>query len=167
MIYGGSVADIVAAAALVLAVGAQRVQHEGLLPLALLDHVEVLTGGDRANFGVRIAEQLLAENLDEIEGLQSVLLGVLAVGSPTGLPIMRRMNYDRFVRPFADWLGGEDAQIRAYFISSLMSGVVVNRSVAADSSTAGLGDWYGVRSIPSGNVVTFSGIRFSRLEPSA
>lgn len=107
--------------------------------LAELFHHEVLTSGPRETFGARIASQLLAEELTDVRGIESVLLAVRAASSPDSLPIIKKLSSTRFMRPFAKWLGGEDAEMRAQFIASLMAGVAIHRSITSPNMLRGRG----------------------------
>ncbi|MET0659368.1 MAG: TetR family transcriptional regulator [Steroidobacteraceae bacterium] len=106
--------------------------------LAELFHHEHLTSGPRETFGIRIASQLLGEEA-EVRGIESVLLAVRAASSPDSVEIIKKLSSNRYIRPFAKWLGGSDAEMRAQFIAALMAGVAVHRNIANPSSLKGRG----------------------------
>jgi AcrR family transcriptional regulator len=85
----------------------------------------LLIGGDRATFGVRMARaHVEASNTSEL--LQSVLVMIRAATSSLARPILDEIGYTAFIRPFAQWLGGENAELRAHFISSALFGTILS-----------------------------------------
>jgi AcrR family transcriptional regulator len=84
-----------------------------------------LVEGDRATFGQRMA-RIHVEEGDSGDLLQSVFVMIRAATSPVARPILEAIGYESFTRPFAAWLGGRDAELRAHFISSTLFGTVLS-----------------------------------------
>jgi AcrR family transcriptional regulator len=93
-----------------------------------LMHPDSLTEGNRGTFGHRLAEALMHDEATDAS-LRTVFLIIRAATSPTALPILREISYAAFTRPFAAWLGGEDAELRAHFIASALFGASLSRII--------------------------------------
>lgn len=98
-------------------------------------HPEGLLVGPRETFGKRMVE-LVAGDADQ-RALRSIKFALMCLSSPGALPLLRRYRHDRFVKPFAQWLGGQDAEVRANIISAILLGATVNHSVSSDTPLAG------------------------------
>lgn len=93
---------------------------------------QYLFGGDRSTFGQRQAEAALCAEMDPNFSLTPILAIIRSVTSPNALPLLREVSRERFTLPLAEWLGGKDAELRAYLIANLLAGSIVNRYVAKD-----------------------------------
>ncbi|MEI9964585.1 MAG: TetR family transcriptional regulator [Caulobacteraceae bacterium] len=99
------------------------------------DPVDILSG-DRAAFGARTAAAMLGPGRDEEGGLEFVNLAMRSAGSPVARKIVRRRMQEQFLGPFADWVGGEDADIRASLAAAVLIGVAVMRGVLTADTLA-------------------------------
>ncbi len=87
----------------------------------------------REEFGAHYARQLVFEPND-CDGMEIVLIMLRASGSAKAAEMVRRATVDEFIKPFAKWLGGEQAEARAYLASSLVMGFALNRSLGGDGA---------------------------------
>lgn len=87
----------------------------------------------REQFGAHYARQLVFDNT-ECEDMEIVLIMLRASGSAKAAEMVRRATVDEFLQPFADWLGGEQAQVRAHLAASLIMGFALNRTLAGDGA---------------------------------
>ena len=56
--------------------------------------------------------------------LDSAFIIIRAATSAAARPIIEEVGYDGLLRPFAEWLGGKHADLRAHFICSTLFGTV-------------------------------------------
>ena len=87
----------------------------------------------REQFGAHYARQLVYEGCD-CEEMEPVLLMLRASGSAKAAEMVRRATIEDFLRPFAKWLGGDQAEVRAYLASSLVMGFALNRSLGGEGA---------------------------------
>ena len=103
---------------------------EGLFRAALESCQEgsTLLDGDRATFGTRIAHELVygSARPRKMQGLQMILL---SAASAKALEVVRASSKERFLDPFVDWIGGDDAMVRGRLAAALMMGMKVSREV--------------------------------------
>lgn len=98
---------------------------------AVLDSCEngaELMEGDRSSFGERVAR----EAIDEARGgsrLRGLLILLRSVGSTRATELVQRTGAERFLNPFADWVGGPDAAVRARLAAALVMGMAVSREI--------------------------------------
>lgn len=95
--------------------------------VAELADPSLLIAGERSTFGRRIAEAAVEAHLNPRSAVAPMMALLRAAGSPTALPIVQEVQRELFFKPLAEWLGGEDAELRAFFISSILSGILLNR----------------------------------------
>ncbi|HRH21546.1 MAG TPA: TetR family transcriptional regulator [Brevundimonas sp.] len=88
-----------------------------------------LFSGPRETFGQRMAEQIVFEPKSggKLQGTQIMLN---SLGSAKAAEIVQNSANTQFFRPFATWLGGEDAHIRTRLLAGLMMGMGVSRELA-------------------------------------
>ena len=87
--------------------------------------------GELADFGDRISKMLVDEPV--VDGkLEVISIMILSASSTVASPIIRRMGEERFFGPFAKWLGGADAAVRAHLAGSIMKGVSMDRLIQVD-----------------------------------
>lgn len=100
-----------------------------------------LTHGDRLTFGARVASSLF-EGDKELD-LASIFFIIRACTSPHALPILQEISYQQFTSPFAGWLGGEHADLRAQLIAATMFGAALSRLMNKEiiSSAAARADY--------------------------
>jgi AcrR family transcriptional regulator len=91
--------------------------------LELLDP-QALMAGERETFGLRISRAFVEQEGED--KLQAVFVVVRAASSPFAQPILEKVCRRRFVLPFARWLGGKDAELRANFIATMLFGATLS-----------------------------------------
>lgn len=87
-----------------------------------------LMSGERADFGKRVAQELVFEPKNESK-LRGLLILLRSIGSAKAMQVVQRTANARFHGPFAEWVGGEDARIKARLASSLIMGMAIGREV--------------------------------------
>jgi AcrR family transcriptional regulator len=87
--------------------------------------------GDHADFGERISAKLVIEK-QESKDFDCLVIMLRSASSPDATEIIRRMGEERFYGPFAKWLGGRDAKIRARLVADIIKGVTLDRVMAED-----------------------------------
>lgn len=87
-----------------------------------------LMSGDRAGWGLRVANELIYEQktAGKFKGL---LILLRSIGSAKATEIVQRGAQERFYGPFAQWVGGEDGMVRARLASSLLMGLKISKEV--------------------------------------
>ena len=92
-----------------------------------------LIDGPRETFGERVAHELIFGDQDRCK-YQGLLIVLRSMSSAKAAEIVRGSSEQRFYRPLADWIGGEDRAIRAHLVASLIKGVAVGRETTGDFS---------------------------------
>lgn len=87
--------------------------------------------GDRSEYGKRVARELVFGE-GKPEKLRALLIILRSIGSAKAIDIVRSSSVERFFDPFAEWIGGEDAAVRARLAASLIMGFAVNREVTGN-----------------------------------
>lgn len=87
-----------------------------------------LMEGDRAEFGRRVAREVIFEPKNEGK-LKGLLIMLRSVGSTKAMELVQRTGSERFFDPFAEWVGGEDAMVRARLASATIMGMAVSREI--------------------------------------
>lgn len=87
-----------------------------------------LTEGDRATFGERTAHEVIYGPRKEFK-MRWLLLMLRSISSPKAAEIIQKQSNARFYTPFTEWVGGEDAEIKARLASSLLMGMTVSRDI--------------------------------------
>ena len=98
---------------------------------AVLDSCENgadLMQGDRATFGQRIAHEAIFEGKSESK-LKGLLILLRSVGSTKAMELVQRTGNQRFFNPFAEWVGGPDAAVRARLAAAFIMGMAVSREI--------------------------------------
>lgn len=88
-----------------------------------------LTAGDRATFGERIAHDLVYGPRKEFK-LRWLLLMLRSISSPKAADVIQKQSNAKFYQPFTDWVGGEDAEIKARLTAGLIMGLTVSRDIS-------------------------------------
>ena len=99
--------------------------------IAVLDSCEngaELMTGDRADFGHRIAHEAIYEAKSESK-LKGLLILLRSIGSTKAMELVQRTGNERFFTPFAEWVGGPDAPVRARLASGFIMGIAVSREI--------------------------------------
>src|SRR5690606_7346142 len=84
-----------------------------------------LMDGPRETFGERMARQVIHEPKGE-PGLRGLLIMLRSVGSARASELVRQSADARFFRPFIDWLGGPDAEVRTRLAAGLIMGMAIS-----------------------------------------
>lgn len=84
--------------------------------------------GDKKDFGVRVAVKLLDEPTEDGK-LDSLLIMLRSASSPNAAEPIRRAIANKFHDPFAEWLGGPDAAVRARLAGDIIMGVAISRAI--------------------------------------
>lgn len=87
--------------------------------------------GDPSNFGVRVADMLVNDPQDD-DKLDCFLIMLKSASSPKASEAIRKSSQDRFYGPFTEWIGGDNAGIRARVAGSIIMGVALSRALAPD-----------------------------------
>jgi AcrR family transcriptional regulator len=87
--------------------------------------------GAHEDFGERVSRMLVDE--PQADGkLEVISILILSASSPVACPIIRQSGEERFFGPFAQWLGGVDADVRARVAAGVIKGVAVDRIIQDD-----------------------------------
>lgn len=92
------------------------------------DPMEVIRG-ERSSCGARLAAALLDTELDPMRHMPFICLVIGAAASVEARQSAYAQIEARFIRPFSEWLGGPDAEARAWMVCSLLMGAVILRNV--------------------------------------
>lgn len=92
--------------------------------------VDDLFQGDLSNFGERIASRLM-EDPDKRGVLEPLLIMLRSASSPAAAEPLQRSMRANFIAPFAAYLGGPDAAVRARLAGDLIMGVAISRAIAS------------------------------------
>lgn len=87
--------------------------------------------GSREGFGERVAAMLLDDPQDN-DDLICLLIMLRSAASPSASNPLRLTMRNRFRKPFADWLGGPEAEVRAALAGDIIMGVAMSRAMIAD-----------------------------------
>ena len=99
--------------------------------ITVLDHCgegDDLTDGDRATFGDRVAREVIFDTVDDGK-LEHTLVLLRSIGSTKAMELVRRTCHECFFGPFEDWIGGDDAPVRARLAASFIMGMSVSREI--------------------------------------
>lgn len=95
-----------------------------------------LTDGPRETFGERVAREVVYDELlpcaesGPAEKLRGLSILFRAVGSSKALDVVQRSSDSRFFDPLTDWIGGEDAAVRARVVAGLIIGMSIGRELS-------------------------------------
>ena len=87
-----------------------------------------LMAGDRSQFGERVARELVYGPKNEFK-MRWLLLMLRSIASPKAAEVIQRASNERFYAPFTEWVGGEDAEIKARLAAGLIMGLTVSRDI--------------------------------------
>ena len=91
--------------------------------------------GDRKAFGAKLAAYIAAKKRSD-DHVDPLLFLVRSVSHIEAAEILRTAVDAQFIRPMAEWLGGQRAFVRAGVITSLIMGAAVLRQVIRSQSLA-------------------------------
>jgi len=95
-----------------------------------------LMEGDRADFGQRLATEVVfgeAARCDADptgEKMRGLLILLRSIGSTKAMDVVQRTANNRFFDPLTQWIGGEDAAVRARLASGLIMGMAIGRELS-------------------------------------
>lgn len=92
-----------------------------------------LTDGDRATFGQRIADELVFGE-KPAEKFRGMLITLRSAGSQKAMDVVQSSTNRRFIDPLAAWLGGDEPQVRARLLASLMMGTSLGKTLTGGLS---------------------------------
>jgi len=87
-----------------------------------------LMAGDRADFGRRVAREVIFEGKSESK-LKGLLILLRSISSTKAMEIVQRGANARFYGPFADWVGGPEAAVSARLAAAFIMGMAVSREI--------------------------------------
>ncbi len=87
-----------------------------------------LMEGDRSQFGKRLARELVHGPRNEAK-LDWLLIMLRSASSPKAAEVLRRSS-NSFFGPFVEWVGGENAKVRARMAAGLLMGLAVSRDIS-------------------------------------
>jgi len=99
--------------------------------LIVLDSCETgadLMGGERSTFGDRVAHEAIFKTKSDSK-LKGLLILLRSIGSAKAMELVQKTANERFFNPFADWVGGPDAAVRARLASGFIMGMAVSREI--------------------------------------
>lgn len=107
---------------------------QGLFAAALKDSIngDRVATWNRKTFGRDIAEMMAHSPHDHEERAQAFQFLLRAVTSPTTQPMLNEAVQARFLGPIREWLGGDQAAVRARILASVFIGFLVERLVRDD-----------------------------------
>ena len=95
-----------------------------------------LMEGPREDFGRRVAREVIIGEFsdctegEEINRLGGLLILLRSIGSSKAMEVVQKSSNQRFFDPLAEWIGGEDAQVRARLVAGLIMGMTISRELA-------------------------------------
>ena len=87
--------------------------------------------GHPKDFGDRISRMLVDDPLDD-DKFDVILVMLRSASHPAASEAIRQSGEERFYGPFAEWLGGRNANERVRMAASIIKGVVIDRRIAGD-----------------------------------
>ena len=91
--------------------------------------VSALMAGDRATFGDRVAHDIIYGPRNEFK-LRWLLVMLRSIASPKAQDVIQRHSECNFMTPFTEWVGGQDAEIKARLAAGLIMGLTVSRDIS-------------------------------------
>lgn len=82
----------------------------------------------REDFGQSVAAMLVDDPQDDRK-LEGLVIMLRSAASPKAAELIRNSIATRFHEPFAQWLGGEDAQVRARLLGGILLGMSMSRAI--------------------------------------
>ena len=82
---------------------------------------------DRNVLGERLVRYLMQDDADDT--FYPIFALLRSTSSPQGATLLRQGLETHFIQPLAEWLGGEDSNLRASLIASTLLGVAIMQDV--------------------------------------
>lgn len=95
-----------------------------------------LMDGPRDTFGQRVAREIIFDEVmpcSEVNGeekLRGLLILLRAVGSAKAMDVVQRSSDTRFYGPLTQWIGGDEAPVRARLVAGLIMGMAIGRELS-------------------------------------
>lgn len=95
-----------------------------------------LMEGAREDFGERLAREIIygdmtpCEHEDGGAKMRGLLILLRSVGSTKAMDVVQRTSHSRFFEPLTQWIGGEDAPVRARLAAGLIMGMAIGRELS-------------------------------------
>ncbi|HEX8569938.1 MAG TPA: TetR family transcriptional regulator [Caulobacteraceae bacterium] len=89
--------------------------------------------GDRATFGRRAAEKVASKGGPD-GAFEGIFIALRSTASPRASEISREAMKRHMLEPLAQWLGGDDAEVRARLLLAYFMGGVVSRAMAPEDN---------------------------------
>lgn len=99
---------------------------EAVADTLLLDEARL---ADRDAFCRSFVLDTLNDRNSNVPGFDPTLAMMRSSANPQIVELLRHRMEEKVVRPLADWLGGEDAEVRAALVVAVVAGVCVLRDV--------------------------------------
>jgi AcrR family transcriptional regulator len=93
------------------------------------DNGTSLMSGDRADWGRRVARELVYERKPESK-LRGMLILLRSIGSAKANELVQRSAQERFHGPFAQWIGDPDGAVRARLAAGLIMGMAIGKELS-------------------------------------
>jgi AcrR family transcriptional regulator len=130
--YGANLRDIAAEAGVDVALikryfGGKEALFTEALKASI--HPDRLRAWDRSRFAAEVAEMMAGDSHDDEERTHGFQFLLRAATSPTTAPMLNLAVQERFLQPIREWLGGDDAHVRARVFAATFIGFLVERLI--------------------------------------
>ena len=88
--------------------------------------------GDRSDFGVRSVAKIAGKG--DSGSFEHIFIALRSTASPKASEIARAAMKRHILDPMAEWIGGEDREVRARLLLAFFMGGVVSRAMAPDDA---------------------------------
>ncbi len=95
-----------------------------------------LMEGSREDFGERLAREIVYGDMTPCEyedggaKMRGLLILLRSIGSTKAMDVVQRTSNTRFFEPLTQWIGGEDAPVRARMAAGLIMGMAIGRELS-------------------------------------
>ena len=95
-----------------------------------------LMEGSREDFGERLAREIVYGDMTPCDAdaggarMRGLLILLRSVGSAKAMDVVQRTSNNRFFEPLTQWIGGEDAPVRARLAAGLIMGMAIGRELS-------------------------------------
>jgi AcrR family transcriptional regulator len=92
-------------------------------------HPDRVRAWDRSKFAAEVAQMMAGDAHDDEERTHGFQFLLRAATSPVTAPMLNLAVQERFLQPIREWLGGEDANVRARVLAATFIGFLVERLI--------------------------------------
>ena len=92
------------------------------------DNSQLMLSVPREDFGEHIANEVIFQPKSE-DKLKALMILLRSISSAKGMEIVQRGANTRFHGPFAEWVGGDDAAVKARLAAGFIMGMAISREV--------------------------------------